>query len=127
MDHIMFLALAAMVAMTIGVTASVYTAPVMNPVTSQETELVGGWTQPASPAITKEAQAAFDEAMEGFTGVGYKPVELLGTQVVAGTNYRFLCDAQVVYPGAEPYQAMVTIYEDLDGNASILDITDLKG
>lgn len=127
MDHIMFLALAAMAAMTIGVTASVYTAPVMNPVTSQETELVGGWTQPASPAITKEVQAAFDKAMEGFTGVSYKPVELLGTQVVAGTNYHFLCDAQVVYPGAEPYQAMVTIYEDLDGNASILDITDLKG
>ncbi len=124
MERMMFLALAAM---TIGVTASVYTAPVMNPVTSQDTEQVGGWTQPASPAITKEAQAAFDKAMEDFTGVSYKPVELLGTQVVAGTNYRFLCDAQVVYPGAELYQAIVTVYEDLDGNASILDITDLKG
>ena len=124
MDRIVLLAAAAAAAIAIGVSVSVYAAPEMKPVEPEE--LVGGWTQPASPAMTKEAQAAFDKAMEGFVGVSYRPVELLGTQVVAGTNYRILCDAQVVYPGAEPYQAVVTIYQDLDGNAEILDITELN-
>ena len=126
MDHILLLAAAAAVAMTVGVAASIYMAPEMAQVDPVRTEVVGGWTQPGSPAMTDEAKAAFEKAMEGFVGVDYQPVELLGTQVVAGTNYKILCDAKGVYPGAEPYQAIVTVYQDLDGNAKILEITDLK-
>ncbi len=84
--------------------------------------LLGGWQTPDSPELTPEAQAAFDKAMEGLVGVSYVPVALLGTQVVSGQNYSILCEAKVVYPGAEPYYAKVTIYEDLQGNVSITDI-----
>ena len=87
-------------------------------------ELVGGWQKAESPELTDEAKAAFEKATEGLLGVGYKPVALLGTQVVAGTNYRILCEATVVYPGAETHEVVMTIYEDLDGNASILSIED---
>ena len=87
-------------------------------------ELAGGWQKPESTELTDEAKAAFEKATEGLVGVDYKPVALLGTQVVAGTNYRILCEATVVYPGAETKEVVMTIYEDLDGNASILSIED---
>ena len=86
--------------------------------------LAGGWSETESPVMTDEAKAAFQKATEGFVGVDYKPVALLSTQVVAGTNYRILCEATVVYPGAEMHDAVVTVYEDLQGNASILSISE---
>ena len=87
---------------------------------------VGGWQTPDTPELTPEAQAAFDKAMEGLVGVRYVPVALLGTQLVSGMNYCILCEATVVYPGAEPYYARVTIYEDLKGNARVTDIEKLE-
>ena len=87
-----------------------------------ETASVGGWKQTEDIRITEEAQGAFDKAMEGFVGVNYTPVALLGTQVVSGTNYSFLCEATVVYPDAQPYYAVVTVYQDLQGKAEILNV-----
>lgn len=84
----------------------------------------GGWQQPDSPAMTDAASEAFNKAVEGLVGVDYTPVALLSTQVVAGTNYRILCEATVVYPGAETHYVVVTVYEDLEGNASILNVSD---
>ena len=88
--------------------------------------LDGGWAQPDSPAVTDAARAVFDKALEDFTGVQYVPVALLSTQVVAGMNYCFLCEATVVYPGAETGYALVYVYEDLDGNAAVTEIADLE-
>lgn len=72
----------------------------------------------------QEATAAFNEATEGFVGVDYVPVALLSTQTVAGTNYRILCEATTVYPGAEMHYAVVNVYESLEGNANIISVTD---
>ena len=91
-----------------------------------EEELVGGWTRSADLKLTDDAKKAFEKAMDGLTGVNYQPIALLATQTVAGTNYRILCEATVVYPGAEMYYSIVTIYEDLDGNASILSIANME-
>ncbi len=106
------------------------TAPQSAPDTSdsgyEATELVGGWSYTSSPDMTQEAQGAFDKAMEGLVGVDYTPVALLGTQVVAGTNYCILCQATVVSPEAQPYYTLVYIYEALDGSAEVLTITDLE-
>ena len=85
---------------------------------------VGAWQEAESPALTEEALAAFRKATEGFVGVDYVPVALLSTQTVAGTNYRILCEATVVYPGAEMHYAVVNVYESLEGNANILSVTD---
>jgi hypothetical protein len=88
-----------------------------------ETPSVGGWKLTDDGALTEEAQSAFDKAMEGFVGVNYTPVALLGTQVVSGMNYSFLCEATVVYPDAQPYYAVVTVYQDTQGKAEIRNIT----
>lgn len=45
-------------------------------------------------------------------------------QTVAGTNYRILCEATTVYPGAEMHYAVVNVYESLEGNANIISVTD---
>ena len=84
--------------------------------------LAGGWQEADSPALTGPAAEAFRKATGALVGVDYVPVALLSTQSVAGTNYRVLCEATVVYPGAEPYYAVVTVHEGLDGSAEILSI-----
>lgn len=88
-------------------------------------DLDGGWAQAETPVITEDAGAAFDKAMKNLVGVDYTPVALLSTQVVSGTNYCFLCEATVVYPGAETSYALVYIYADLEGNAEITQIVNI--
>ena len=87
--------------------------------------MTGGWTVADSADITDEARGVFEQAMEGLVGVNYEPIAFLGSQVVSGTNRCFLCEASVVYPGARPYYAVVTVYTDLQGNSSILNIVAL--
>lgn len=87
--------------------------------------LVGGWQVAYEPAMTDELRAVFAKALDGIEGVDYVPAALLGTQVVAGTNYCFLAQATVVYPGATPTYKLVYVYEDFGGNAEILNIADM--
>ena len=78
-------------------------------------------------AITDEINNAFWQAMNSYqTGtitVAYQPVAILGTQVVAGTNYAFLCKASEINKGTS--WVIVYLYRDLENNASIIGITDL--
>lgn len=85
---------------------------------------VGTWQEAESPVMTEDATAAFNKATEGFVGVDYVPVALLSEQVVAGIQYRILCEATVVYPGAEMHYAVVTVYESPEGSANIISVTD---
>ena len=96
------------------------------PAAEKEPAVVGGWTISEDAALTDEARAAFEKAMEGFTGVGYEPLALIGTQVVSGTNYCILCEARVIVPDAAPYYALVYVYADLKGGAEILNIAALN-
>ncbi len=90
---------------------------------SSEPEILdGGWAKAASPVVTEELKALFEKASEGFTGVSYLPVAYLSSQVVAGFNHRFLCQAQGVYPDAPVSYAIVELYEDLSGNAEITSV-----
>ena len=89
-----------------------------------EGPLMGGWTVSEDPAVTEELQAVFDKGLEGLTGVSYVPVAYLGSQLVAGMNHAFLCQATVVYPDAVPYYAIVYLYQDLEGNVTVLNIAD---
>ncbi|MBR5769223.1 MAG: hypothetical protein IKX98_03840 [Clostridia bacterium] len=79
----------------------------------------GGWTETASPALTDEAKQALEKACETLAGVEYVPVALLATQVVAGTNYRILCEATATVPNAESNYVIVEAAEAPDGNAEI--------
>ena len=89
-----------------------------------ENNLVGGWTPAADPTVTEELQAVLDKALESLMGVHYVPVAYLGSQLVAGTNHAFLCQATVVYPDAQPRWVILYLYQDLQGNVTIMNIAD---
>ena len=91
----------------------------------QKAPAVGGWTPVEDAKMTDDAQSAFDKAMEGLVGVNYIPVALIGRQLVSGTNYCVLCEATVVYPDAQPYYALVYLYQDLQGKAEVTNIVKL--
>jgi len=88
-------------------------------------EVVGGWAAAEDTEITDDLLVVFDKALEGLMGVKYEPAMLLGKQVVAGTNYAFLAKGTVVYPDAQPAWYIIYIYEDLQGNAQLLDIVNI--
>lgn len=90
---------------------------------STENEMVesGGWTTSDSVTVTDELKALFVKANAILTGAQYEPVALLGTQVVAGTNYLVLCKETPTVPDAISTYVLVTLYEDLQGNAEITD------
>ena len=89
-----------------------------------ELTITGGWKPATDPAVTDDVKALLAKGMDGLVGVNYVPVAYLGSQVVAGTNHAILCQATVVYPGAEPYFAIVYLYEDIQGNVTLMNIAD---
>ena len=89
--------------------------------------LLGGWEIVESEAgeLPEEVQKAFDKALDGLDGALYVPVKLLAQQVVAGMNYCILCQITPVVPDASPTWALVYIYADLEGNATLSNVYDL--
>ena len=89
--------------------------------------VMGGWTSSEDSSVTEERKEIFEKGTSTLTGASYKPVAYLGSQVVAGTNHAFLCQSMTAYPGSldvEPAYAVVYLYQDLQGNVSILSIGD---
>ena len=76
-------------------------------------------------AMTPEAAQAFSKASEGYDGVQINPLALLGTQVVSGTNYLILGTGKAA--GQDPVASVyvATVYEDLKGNATFTDVSQL--
>ena len=89
--------------------------------------LLGGWEIVESEAgeLPEEVQKAFDKALDGLVGALYVPVKLLAQQVVAGMNYCILCQITPVVPDARPTWALVYIYADLEGNATLSNVYEL--
>lgn len=85
----------------------------------------GGWTN-FNFDLTNEAKAVFAEALEGFVGQKFTPFAF-ATQVVAGTNYSFLCEAQLVVPDAPTRATKVHVFQPLpgQGTARITQIIDI--
>ena len=75
--------------------------------------------------VDEELNEAFTKAAENLVGVDYKPLAVLGTQVVAGMNYCILSEATVVAPDAQPEYALVYLYVDLDGNSEVTDVVNI--
>lgn len=86
--------------------------------------LLGGWNNENAVGgkIDDEAQEKFHKATAELTGVAYEPVALLGTQVVAGTNYAFLCKATSATAEPVTKLAVVVVYADLQTNSQVLSI-----
>ena len=74
-----------------------------------EGDIVGGWAETGSPEMTDDARKALEKACETLTGAEYTPVALLATQIVAGTNYRIVCESRPSVPSAERGYAIARI------------------
>ncbi len=79
---------------------------------TQENLMPGAYTP--FHCVDADEKKLFNEVMDKFVGVGYDPVAV-ATQVVAGTNYKYFCNAKIVYPDSPNYTAMVIIYKPLPG------------
>lgn len=96
---------------------------------STDTAVDGGWEyNQGEISLDKnpEAKAAFEKALDGLVGCDYKPIALIGSQVVSGTNYCILCRTTPVVPNATSAFSLVTVYEDLSGKAEITEVKDLS-
>ena len=89
-------------------------------------DIVGGWTETGSLEMTDDAKKALEKACETLTGAEYTPVALLATQVVAGTNYRIICESRPAVPFPECGYVIVTVYADLQGGAEIIDTMEFR-
>lgn len=89
--------------------------------------LAGGWTKAEDPTVTDELSIMFNEALEGLTGALYTPLALLETQVVAGTNYKFLCSGKTVTATPSYKNVLVSIYKPINGEKpELLNIEDFN-
>lgn len=89
--------------------------------TNESAPITGGWAINNDFDGTDDANAmsAFEKATEDLDGYRYDVAAVLGSQIVAGTNYLYLCRAEMVVPDAKPEYVILKVYEDLEGNAEI--------
>ena len=88
-------------------------------------KLAGGWEvaeNNSSVVIPQYAKDIFDKAAEKLVGNELEPMALLGTQIVAGTNYAFLCFSTLQTEETINGIQVVTVYADLNGNADVTNI-----
>ena len=99
-------------------------APQQPAESTQEGEFVGGWTINSSvaPVLDSQDAAVFLPVYQKLSAAGndFEPVALLATQVVAGTNYAFLCTRAPSSSAPVDAWYVVTVYQDLDGNSEVL-------
>jgi hypothetical protein len=89
-------------------------------------QLSGGWNVESSGrpyTLFEDGEDNFyTKATETLTGMNFKPLALIGKQLVAGTNYAVLCYGAATVPDAKEAIYLLTIYEDLNGSSKISSI-----
>ncbi len=82
----------------------------------------GSWQIPndyTKGKLPEDVQKAFAKATEKTPEGTLTPVAYLGSQVVSGTNYAILCCGQTMAEDSVSVMQIVTVYQDLEGNAEI--------
>ena len=89
--------------------------------TNESAPITGGWAINNDFDGTDDANAmsAFEKATEDLDGYRYDVAAVLGSQIVAGTNYLYLCRAEMGVPDAKPEYVILKVYEVFEGNAEI--------
>ena len=87
--------------------------------------IVGGWST-YSCDIDEEAMRVFNIATDGILGINLSPVAV-ATQIVAGTNYGFFCNANYATKPAFNLAVMVYIYQPLKGGPRLVAIEEVPG
>ena len=84
--------------------------------------IVGGFSEDKD--LDDDDMAIFEEAISQieYEDVEYEPISV-ATMVVAGTNYRFTCNAAVDAPDAESYVVYLYAFVSLDGEVELGDIS----
>lgn len=72
--------------------------------------------------LSKTEKQVFRKATKKLTGVSYKPTAVIATQVVAGTNYAYLCLRKTVTSKPKYDWCVVKIYQNLKGKAKIISV-----
>jgi len=88
---------------------------------SNEGHVLGGWSR-FNFSITPEAKNVFDQALKVIAGVKYTPLAF-ATQVVAGLNYCFLTEGQVVIPENPQFAVLIHIYAPPGGQPHVTHIS----
>ena len=105
-----------------------YTKYTNTKVDKEDKEVTGGWTvydKTDNQELVEKVQGIFDNSMEELTGATYKPIALLGTQIVAGTNYAILALGTTTTKTPRSYISVLTIYEDLNDESKFTSIATL--
>lgn len=92
------------------------------PFTIVNVPALGAWSvnkDNFSPKKNKEAMKAFKLATNNRVGYDYKVISVLGSQVVAGMNYSYLCQGKVLDSQGHVKYLIVNVYQDLTGKAEI--------
>lgn len=118
-----------MFSLAFAATAVTVSAPVYSAFAAETTTETGAYEKFDGDEIPEEALEKFNLA---FSKADYdaelKPIALLETQVVSGTNYKFLAE-QIPNNPEDPISVVtVTVYADLNGNAEIstIEVSDAK-
>lgn len=93
---------------------------------SNQAALLGGYKLAESIEITEDIQAIFDKAIAKTTFAPEEcvPIAVIATQVVAGMNYKIFSRVVPTGNGAPADFIILTIYADLQGDATITNITE---
>jgi hypothetical protein len=68
-----------------------------------------------------DAMSAFEAAFpKGYNYTHYEPIALLGTQVVSGTNYLYLCKSTWTDYQENVSFVLLQIYQDLSGKSEVM-------
>ncbi len=92
------------------------------------TEITGGWQADSfvgESTLNNDEREMFDSATEKLLGVNYKPVTVLATQLVAGTNYAVLAVSETVTESPVYNISVVTIYKNLEGKSEVTSVANI--
>lgn len=85
--------------------------------------MIGGYTN--YRCLTAKDVEIFRKATQNLTGCSYHPCRV-ATQVVSGTNYKFLAEQTCTTFPPTKKCVEVIIYVDLSNNIKLVSITDRK-
>ena len=104
-------------------TAAAETTEAVETTEAEVIETTAAETEAAAPAVdtevTPELNDLFEQALQGFVGVGYTPEFYLGSFDNGDTIHCFLCKSTTVTADPVSYWSFVFVLDDGAGNVSI--------
>lgn len=84
----------------------------------------GGWTS-FDFTLTPTAKDVFESVAQGLTGARYTPLAF-ASQIVAGTNFAFLCEVEYATGQSDENAVVVRIHQPLKGRPHLLSIVPVR-